>query len=115
MGTNYYFKKGDELLHIGKSSSGWSFSFRGYRGLGIKSEKDWENMFSKNPDGKIIDEYGREVTKKNFWNLVESKRDGKNHAAECLREDNELNRNNAISHCWFDDETGSSFCDIDFS
>lgn len=39
MGTNYYFKPSSfnaelssvEMIHIGKSSSGWSFSFHGYK------------------------------------------------------------------------------------
>ena len=44
MGTNYYLlteacahcKRGDEKIHLGKCSAGWSFSFRGYR-----KHKDW--------------------------------------------------------------------------
>jgi hypothetical protein len=67
MGTNYYIHKnccphcqrGDDRVHIGKSSAGWCFSLRVYDD--IKSLEDWKVEFAK--EGVVIrDEYGDQVT-----------------------------------------------------
>lgn len=88
MGTNYYFRHNcceyceryDEL-HIGKSSLGWTFSFRGHKELGINSWKDWQE-FIENNEGDIFDEYGSPASLESLRNLVEVKRDGRNHSVE---------------------------------
>ncbi len=67
MGTNYYLHRdicphcgrGDERLHIGKSSAGWCFSLHVDADEGINSLDDWKALWSA-PHTKIVDEYGRE-------------------------------------------------------
>lgn len=66
MGTNYYLHKnvcshcnrGDEPIHIGKSSAGWCFSLHVILGE-IESLEEWKKEFEK---GQIRDEYGADVT-----------------------------------------------------
>ncbi|GIM89701.1 hypothetical protein [Paractinoplanes toevensis] len=84
MGTNYYLRehpcgscgRSDEL-HVGKSSGGWSFGFRGYRhdpdddrysptGYPVLSRDDWRKVFTDKP-GRLVDEYGREVENPIEW------------------------------------------------
>lgn len=78
MGTNYYavmkkpslYKKN---IHIGKSSAGWKFNFRGYQDeLNIKSLEDWKE-FLKNKDLVILNEYDDEISYNDFFELVEYK------------------------------------------
>ena len=81
MGTNYYARskickecgRHDEL-HIGKSSGGWKFHFRGYRDswedVDIRSKKEWEEYLK---DKHIFNEYDEEVSYEDFFNLVELK------------------------------------------
>lgn len=53
------------MLHVGKSSAGWSFSFRGHRhqidgSPDIVSAADWARVFKTVP-GVLKDEYDRVV------------------------------------------------------
>ena len=66
MGTNYYWiddacekcGRGEDRLHIGKSSAGWVFMLRLHPEEGIESLDQWVRQFSKK--GSLIkDEYGR--------------------------------------------------------
>ena len=94
MGTNYYHRNSvckccgrfDER-HIGKSSGGWQFSFRGYSGddpqKTIESWADWQRVLQA--DGDIVDEYGREVPFVELRDLVERKRAGENHYDFCAK------------------------------
>lgn len=99
MGTNYYgmiiptendkesiiefvrqgqFSKAYELfpqrVHLGKSSAGWEFLF---------NHNNWE-YFSKNIGTikaffsrvQIVDEYDKEISQADFWELVERKKGG---------------------------------------
>jgi hypothetical protein len=67
MGTNYYLHRdfcphcgrGDERLHIGKSSAGWCFSLHVDADEGVNSLEDWKALWLE-PNSKIVDEYGRE-------------------------------------------------------
>ena len=76
MGTNYYAtrKDGKEEFHIGKSSSGWKFLFQDtpyyttYEGL-----KDFFKDHIDTGEWKIINEYGEDVSSKDFIGLVERK------------------------------------------
>lgn len=86
MGTNFYHRTRSGLLglfgkteerHIGKSSAGRQFSFRGYverRDVGmsktivIGSWHDWKRILKR---GKIVDEYGREWSYNEFVEKVE--------------------------------------------
>lgn len=81
MSTNYYLPQdcsapcehcSTDELHIGKKSTGWTFSFRGHPSLGIRSRKDWEQQVSK--AGSVRDEYGRTLTPAEFWDVVDSTR-----------------------------------------
>lgn len=77
MGTNYYHYTvlcehcgSEERVHIGKSSIGWQFLFRGYED--IRSLDDWMKRFAAG--GVIRDEYGKEWAPENFRDFVERKR-----------------------------------------
>lgn len=77
MGTNYYARISEckecgrfEEIHLGKSSYGWKFTFalngRKYYAT-VEEMKDWLR-------GKTIkDEYDREITQKEFWDMVAEK------------------------------------------
>ena len=110
MGTNYFHitnscdncERCDEK-HIGKSSCGWQFCFQGHEG--IASYKDWKDELG---NGVVINEYGTEVTLKQFVEIVEGKQAGKNHYDECRKDGHCMDRE------WKDDE-GYSFSGSDFS
>lgn len=78
MGTNYYLKqnvcphckRGDESLHIGKSSCGWHFSLHVIPELGINDLPDWEKLWR---DGVIIDEDGNIVTPEEMLKVVKDR------------------------------------------
>jgi hypothetical protein len=67
MGTNAYWVpkpcescgRGDEELHIGKSSAGWCYSLHVHPERGIHDLPDWERLWAQ-PGSVIRDEY-REV------------------------------------------------------
>jgi len=88
MGTNYYIKENEcvhcgryEDIHLGKSSVGWQFSFQ-YNGgqyyKNVAEMKEWTK------DKNIVNEYGENVTYKDFWEMVEAKQtdDNFNHASK---------------------------------
>lgn len=92
MGTNYYAKENEcmhcgryEEIHIGKSSSGWQFSFQ-YNGG--KYYKDIHEMKDWLADRKIIDEYDQEVSHDKFWAMIENKQrtEKRNHAKMVYQE-----------------------------
>jgi hypothetical protein len=66
MGTNYYVAKNlceccnryDEEYHIGKSSGGWAFTFRGYPAERLTSWKAWKAFLK---DHIIMDEYHERI------------------------------------------------------
>ncbi len=71
MGTNYYHRynicsecRRYDKRHIGKSSAGWQFSFKGWKDSegrpAIKSWQDWKYILKTFKDGQIFDEYGKE-------------------------------------------------------
>lgn len=68
MGTNYYWHEnqdacptcghgGGRVLHIGKSSMGWTFALHIDRMEDIASLDDWKELW-KIPGSTIVDEYG---------------------------------------------------------
>jgi hypothetical protein len=78
MGTNYYAKinvckvcKHEDKIHLGKSSCGWSillqFNFGEYY-------KTWPEMKKWLKGKPIYDEYGGEVSYKDFVRMVESRK-----------------------------------------
>ena len=66
-----------ETIHIGKSSGGWKFCF---------NHNNWEH-FEKSKASlevfllacEIYDEYDRQVTNDEFWEMVKAKEEGKGH------------------------------------
>jgi hypothetical protein len=89
MGTNYYtkVKKCKECghkptpIHLGKSSGGWTFSFQYNYG---KYYKNIEEMKIWLRDKSIEDEYGNDINREEFWNMVERKQEEEklNHSIE---------------------------------
>lgn len=111
MGTNYYHRTNicpkcgrfDEK-HIGKSSSGWTFSFQGSNK--IRSYKDWLEILESG--GKIYDEYYCEVPLDKFKKMIENKKQEKlNHTLFCRQ-------NYSCLDTWLDDED-NSFSGNEFS
>jgi len=125
MGTNYYLhqnvcehcKRSDEPVHIGKSSGGWSFSFRGYRSehdpLGaITSEADWRRVITEG-DGQILNEYGDRIGVIEFWQMIEAKKiEPNNHTTYCRND--AQHSDHGYRFCDYDD-AGNSFTFSDFS
>lgn len=78
MSTNYYaveksYKLNREILHIGKSSLGWKFCFRGHiqaRHGDILNLEDWKNYIKDN-DMLIFDEYSRLMSFDKFFCMIE--------------------------------------------
>ena len=95
MGTNYYLEhdvcshcdRPGARVHVGKSSAGWTWLWRGYRGFAaenlpfgreILSGDDWwqvlgDSLAAERP-GRIVNEYGRELSLAELRERVESKR-----------------------------------------
>lgn len=78
MGTNFYAShkhcnkcKRYDLIHIGKSSAGWTFGFHATDE--IRSYKDWIKFLSKK-DVKIFSEYEVEISLFEFKEMVKVKR-----------------------------------------
>lgn len=94
MGTNYYWEPTPkpcptcghdpaERTHIGKLSGGWQFSFHGT--TNIRSWSDWQTVMAVF-DGRIVDEYDRELTIDQLREIVKSSADGMNHYDYCAKE-----------------------------
>lgn len=93
MGTNYYVKApkpcddcGEEhickqAIHIGKSSYGWQFLFAYNGGTFYKSYGEFEEWLA---DKEIYDEYNQPITQKDFFNMIESKMDGRADSDHCI-------------------------------
>lgn len=81
MGTNYYYTTREELpderitlaghkvrvyknhrLHIGKSSAGWAFALHVYPEDYPRNYDHWIDMLHDGGRGRIVDEYGEELT-----------------------------------------------------
>lgn len=124
MGTNYYVIKdkchhcnrGDRDYHIGKSSSGWAFTFQGYPYSGLTSWKLWKKFLE---DKLIEDEYGMEMSYEGFVELVEIYKAP--NAVSGRGEKNLLHNDEARKNGYFnsardwDDEAGYSFTTTEFS
>lgn len=87
MGTNYYIRKKEckhcdryEEIHLGKSSFGWQFTFQYNEGEYYRTVEGMKKWLK----GKQIwNEYDEKISKKKFWDMIESKKDGFNHADKC--------------------------------
>lgn len=122
MGTNFYLRMdvckhcGSERarVHVGKSSVGWAFLFRGYRAWPlddvphpITSAEEWRRVMKVAiENGALLtDEYGRDVDVNEFWTLAENKREEKG--------DNSYQHGSRRSE-WYDGD-GNRFCDSEFT
>lgn len=97
MGTNYYVQahtcptcRRSERIHIGKSSVGWRFIFRGYeRDDGEQTRPynitDWK-IHLADENVQIFDEYDRPVSKTDFWAMVVGKKDQR-HDPNAIHDD----------------------------
>lgn len=126
MGTNYYWHKNTcptcghskEVFHIGKSSGGWTFSFQALRDYEspnkqpVLSVKDWKKVMRSK--GSIYDEYGALVSRKEFWALVQRKKEhpGAQVHATYVKKDYPGTR--FAEESWLDEE-GNSFSLGEFS
>jgi hypothetical protein len=110
MGTNYYLntnycehcKRGD-LVHLGKASAGWTFSYQGTRE--IRNRNAWINriMDEMRRGSKMQDESGNIITLEEMILVADMKRHEKrNHAKEFM------------DGSWLDNE-GNAFIGNDFS
>jgi hypothetical protein len=124
MGDNYYLcekvcptcKRPARKLHIGKSSGGWTFSFRGYRFSWdeprLESYREWLVYLEAElaQGGEIRDEYDEVVSLDDFKRLVEEKEScPRNHTLYCRVEHPEHAKD-----CWLDSK-GHSFTGTEFS
>jgi hypothetical protein len=93
MGMNYYLVTSKcqccnqheyetDLVHIGKKSLGWQFSFHGpvYRYPKLRSWEGWKAFLAIH---QIVDENNKAIAFEDFVLLVEGSKDGKNHFDEC--------------------------------
>jgi len=122
MGTNFYHRynicseceRYDER-HIGKRSSGWQFSFRGYNDDEgkpiIASWQDWKNVLTGLKQGKIFDEYRKEIEVSEFIEMVEKTKGKQNHY-DYLRES--PNYGPAYLKDLWKDEEGWDFSSTEF-
>ena len=125
MGTNFYLhrpscphcKRTDPPIHIGKSSVGWTFIFRGYEtdsplGGSLVSFAAWRGALAiELKEGATIQEdYGREISLTDFNMLVERLQDAPNKTAAYMR----ASYPNTRDRYWVD-EAGYSFSDEEFS
>lgn len=89
MGMNYYAdttrpcpncdRDHDCQTHIGKSSMGWKFLFSTAFHDGLEEELTFEGFKEWLIDKTIRDEYGEEVSPKEFWDKVKSKQGDRSH------------------------------------
>ena len=91
MGTNYYVIKKKislrpSVIHIGKSSAGHKFLFRGYldseegfndEKLNIASIEDWKKYLDNN-ELIILDEYDCPISYEEFFDMVKEKQTEEN-------------------------------------
>lgn len=136
MGTNYYYKSKKscqhpnketsedgcwdcfdtdfKMLHIGKSSKGWNFSFKAYPELGINSFQDYlEELIDKD----IYNEYGEKIKLSELYDLIKVKQKNpknKNHTIWCRNDKDYSVRKHGEEDCYIDVE-GYSFSLVEFS
>lgn len=114
MGTNYYAHLDTcphcdraEVIHIGKKSHGWEFSFHGTDS--IRSWADWKVELQRST-ARIFDEYGRKYTFEEFAEVVTSQKGtGQNHFDYC-----KVHHPSYVEGLWKDDE-GFCFNEGEFS
>lgn len=96
MGTNYYLHRkvcewcgrGDEPLHIGKSSAGWCFALHVIPDLGITDLNKWEPLFAE--EGAVIkNEYDEILPADEMLNIITNRFWRKRQDSEQWYKDND--------------------------
>jgi len=91
MGTNYYVEapkcphcgRGDDSLHLGKSSGGWRFSMATHSASddgarpALDSLAAWEEWLTSDASLRIVSEYGEERSWPNMLELMSEKANGR--------------------------------------
>jgi hypothetical protein len=109
MGTNYYTKTQKcptcghkpEGIHLGKSSGGWVFSFQYNGGRYYKNVEEMKLWLKAK---RIVNEYGENVTQKEFWEMIEEKQKNKdnwNHAGKYPSDHDFVINGYSFSDCYF--------------
>jgi hypothetical protein len=135
MGTNYYVKDknliecshkdqydeefcwdcyntGYKMLHIGKSSYGWTFTWHCIVEENLCSSLEWYEYLK---DSEIWNEYGERVELSTLLELIKSKETSeKNHTIYCRNSDEISTRRHGIEDCYLD-PWGHSFSKGEFS
>lgn len=107
-------------VHLGKSSYGWSFSFRGYRddyeNQRITSFKEWTSFIEKEigKGGIIFDEYDDKISLPILLKKIDSKKSGQNHAVYAKDKSETGYSYSHAGRCAVDEE-GNSFSYCEFS
>jgi len=106
MGTNYYWHdggncphcgRGNEPLHIGKSSAGWCFSLHVYPEEDIYNLEDWNKLFNQR-GSYIEDEYGRTINADKMLEYITYRKwDGNKWDAGALKENHAVEGPNGLA------------------
>ena len=75
MGTNFYVRKDETSVHIGKRSAGWKFLFAPHPEL-YDQTKASINRYLKLNKENFYDEYGEKVDLDEFWEDIDWRKDG---------------------------------------
>lgn len=120
MGTNYYLVtnnceccKRRDLVHIGKRSLGWQFSFHGPVQQ-FPDLRSWENWKAFLANQLIVDEYDTEIPFEQFVLIVECSKFGRNHFDACTESFSDWEERAGKGIDWKDDK-GWSFSSGEFS
>jgi hypothetical protein len=121
MSTNYYLEDKcthcgrSDQIHLGKSSAGWTFTFRGDKENGIVDFASWLKRIDdclENQSHIIVNEYGDPVIRYELLELIDSKKNEKNNHA--LYVEKEYSESFSPFKDWTD-SGGNSFTDCEFS
>lgn len=106
---------GELGLHVGKSSGGWDFLWRGHEDLNLVSRARWEDWL-RQPGVIIVAEHGIEYTPREFLETIVDDKLAKaviQHARYWLRHSRDSLDNSLNVTCWVD-EDGHPFCGTEF-
>lgn len=73
MGTNFYVRKGETSVHIGKRSAGWKFLFAPHPELYDRTKASINRYLKLNKEN-FYDEYGEKVDLEEFWEDIERRK-----------------------------------------
>jgi hypothetical protein len=120
MSVNYYACENDtpsieDGLHIGKSSTGWDFLWRGHEKLNLVNRENWESYLDQ-LGITIVAEHGVTYTLGEFMLKIVDDRpidEVRQHAHYWLRHGRDSVDNSLLITNWVD-ESGYPFCGVEF-